>query len=76
MSWSSSAILSIRAWMLRPHRFSLIVILTANGTPLPAAAQGTLADYVRADGLGNRLHGLVVDIAERPSWIGETTGFW
>ena len=59
-----------------PHRFVLILILASICTPLPAAAQGTLADYVRADGLGDRLQGLVVDIAERPSWIGEANRFW
>ena len=59
-----------------PHRFALILILTAICTPLPAAAQGTLADYRRADGLGDRLQGLVVDVAERPSWIGEANRFW
>ena len=59
-----------------PHRFILILVLTSICTPLPAAAQGTLADYVRADGLGDRLQGLVVDVAERPSWIGEANRFW
>jgi len=58
-----------------PHRFDLILIL-ALCTPLSAAAQGTLADYRRADGLGDRVQGLVVDIAERPSWIGDTSRFW
>ena len=59
-----------------PHRFILILILSSICTPLPAAAQGTLADYLRADGLGDRLQGLVVDVAERPSWIGEADRFW
>ncbi len=59
-----------------PHRLAPILILAALCAPLPAAAQGTLADYRRADGLGDRLQGLVVDIAERPSWIGETSRFW
>ena len=59
-----------------PHRFALILILTSICTPLPATTQGTLADYARANSLGERLQGLVVDIAERPSWIGETTRFW
>ena len=59
-----------------PHRLALIPILAALCAPLPAAAQGTLADYRRADGLGERLQGLVVDIAERPSWMGETGRFW
>ena len=59
-----------------PHRFILILILSSICTPLPAAAQGTLADYRRADSLGDRLEGLVVDVAERPSWIGEANRFW
>ena len=59
-----------------PHRFILFLILSSICTPLPAAAQGTLADYRRADGLGDRLQGLVVDVAERPSWIGEANRFW
>ena len=59
-----------------PHRFALLLILTPFLTPLPTTAQGTLADYARANSLGERLQGLVVDIAERPSWIGETTRFW
>ena len=59
-----------------PRRFALILTLAALCTPLPATAQGTLADYQRANDLGDRLQGLVVDIAERPSWIGETTRFW
>ena len=59
-----------------PHRFALTLILALLLTPLPATAQGTLADYARANSLGERLQGLVVDIAERPSWIGETSRFW
>ena len=59
-----------------PHRFALLLILTPLFTTLPATAQGTLADYARSNSLGDRLQGLVVDIAERPSWIGETTRFW
>ena len=59
-----------------PHRFILTLILTSICTPLPAAAQGTLADYLRADSLGDRLEGLVVDVAERPSWIEEANRFW
>jgi dipeptidyl aminopeptidase/acylaminoacyl peptidase len=44
--------------------------------PCPANAQGTLADYIRSDSLGERISGLVVDDAERPSWIGESSRFW
>ena len=58
------------------HRLAPILILAPLLAPLPAAAQGTLADYARSNSLGERSQGLVVDIAERPSWIGETSRFW
>ncbi len=44
--------------------------------PGPAMAQGTLADYERADSFNARTRGLVVDVAEGPNWIGETSRFW
>ncbi len=59
-----------------PHRLAPALVLAPLLAPLPAAAQGTLADYARANSLGERLRGLVVDIAERPAWIGETARFW
>ena len=58
------------------HRFVPILILAPLLAPLPATPQGTLADYARSNSLGERLQGLVVDIAERPIWIGETSRFW
>ena len=51
--------------------FSFIVV-----SATPALAQGTIADYQRALGLRERFTGLVVDVAEAPSWIGETSRFW
>ena len=59
-----------------PPRFAPPLLLALLLTPLPAAPQGTLADYARSNSLGERLQGLVVDIAERPSWIGDTSRFW
>src|SRR5690348_14783882 len=41
-----------------------------------ALAQGSLADYERAEGLRGRLEGLAIDIPERPSWIGSTSRLW
>jgi len=41
-----------------------------------ASAQGTRADYERADSFNARTRGLVLDVAEEPSWIGETNRFW
>ncbi len=43
---------------------------------LQATAQGTLADYIRADSFNARTRGLVVNVAESPNWIGDTHRFW
>ena len=52
------------------HAIVLPAFLTA-----AAHAQGTLADYVRADSFAARASGLVVGVAEEPNWIGETDRF-
>src|SRR5688572_27232144 len=39
-------------------------------SPRTAPAQGTAADYARAEGLRGRIEGLVVDAAEAPTWVG------
>jgi dipeptidyl aminopeptidase/acylaminoacyl peptidase len=44
--------------------------------PTAASAQGTLQDYQRADSFAARTRGLVVGVAEEPSWIGESDRFW
>jgi dipeptidyl aminopeptidase/acylaminoacyl peptidase len=44
--------------------------------PARVDAQGTLADYERANSLRERFEGLVVDAMEAPNWIGETHRFW
>jgi dipeptidyl aminopeptidase/acylaminoacyl peptidase len=44
--------------------------------PAPARAQGTRADYVRADSFAARARRLVVGETELPRWIGETSRFW
>jgi hypothetical protein len=41
-----------------------------------ALAQGTLADYERAQGLTARSRGLVVNQPGAPNWIGESDHFW
>jgi dipeptidyl aminopeptidase/acylaminoacyl peptidase len=58
--------------------YSLVLLLTVFQFAMPPGArgQGTLADYLRADSLGDRIQGLVVDMAERPGWIGESNRFW
>ncbi len=44
--------------------------------PALALAQGTLADYERANGLRTKIQGLAVNIMERPTWIEKTSRFW
>ncbi len=39
-------------------------------------AQGTAADYERANRLRFRFHGLAVNIPEQANWIGKTNRFW
>ncbi len=39
-------------------------------------AQGTQADYARAQGLREKYQNLVFNAAEPPTWIGETNRFW
>ncbi len=41
-----------------------------------AFAQGTLADYIRADSFAAQTQDLVIDVAEGPHWIGESSRFW
>ncbi|MCX6576942.1 MAG: DPP IV N-terminal domain-containing protein [Candidatus Aminicenantes bacterium] len=45
---------------------------------LPAIiyAQGTRADYERANKLRDKFQGLAVNVPERTSWIGTTSRFW
>ena len=45
---------------------------------LPAIihAQGTRADYERANKLRDKFQGLAVNVPERASWIGTTSRFW
>jgi dipeptidyl aminopeptidase/acylaminoacyl peptidase len=42
----------------------------------PIAAQGTLADYQRAQGLQTKARGLVVNTPGAANWIGSTDRFW
>ncbi|MDQ3013920.1 MAG: S9 family peptidase, partial [Acidobacteriota bacterium] len=39
-------------------------------------AQGTLADYERANGLREKYVGLATNLPERANWIGQTSRFW
>jgi len=53
-------------------RTAITMILTAG----LAAAQGTLADYQRGQGLQAKARGLVVDVPGAMTWIGESDRFW
>jgi Dipeptidyl peptidase IV (DPP IV) N-terminal region len=53
---------------------SLLVLLFL--APTISRAQGTTADYDRAFAMRNKYQGLGISIAERPSWIDQTSRFW
>lgn len=59
---------------MRALRFVATASLIASA--LPVGAQGTAADYTRAEALRRRWDGLVVDAAEPGNWIGNTSRFW
>jgi len=53
-----------------------LVVSIGLGLPAQAGAQGTSADYVRANGLRARYESAAIDIAGPPNWIGNTNRFW
>ncbi len=55
---------------------AVIILLSLILRPSIAFAQGTPADYERADGLRAKLQGLAVNVMERPVWIEKTGRFW
>jgi dipeptidyl aminopeptidase/acylaminoacyl peptidase len=61
---------------LRTSAGLLGVAVILFGFPGAALAQGTLEDYVRAEGFAERTRDLVIDVAEEPNWIGEGNRFW
>jgi dipeptidyl aminopeptidase/acylaminoacyl peptidase len=63
--------MEIRSSLLKT---ALLICLLAQAVTIHA--QGTLADYQRANGLRMRLQGLATGIPDRPSWIGSTSRFW
>src|SRR5215470_1448862 len=44
--------------------------------PVSAFAQGTQADYERANGLRKKYSDLAIDIPEKATWIGSTSRFY
>jgi dipeptidyl aminopeptidase/acylaminoacyl peptidase len=53
-----------------------IVVSMGFGLPAQARAQGTPADYERANGLRARYESAAIDIAGPATWIGNTNRFW
>lgn len=62
----------------RAHQFwsmRAMIFLATYALPAIVHAQGTAADYMRADSLGRRFQNLVANVAERPGWI-DANRFW
>ncbi len=55
---------------IQPFLYLLLLL------PTFAFAQGTLADYERANGLREKFVGAVLNLPERPNWIEKTNHFW
>src|SRR5262245_14930904 len=61
---------------MRRHSIPLALIVAAVTTlPATSAAQGTTADYQRADTVAERTDGLVLDVPEAPHWLAGNR-FW
>ncbi|MGV3709950.1 MAG: DPP IV N-terminal domain-containing protein [Gemmatimonas sp.] len=67
----------MKTFAIRP---TLVPVLVACAGALTASngllAQGTAADYRLADSLPVRVNGKVIDVADAPNWIGQTSRFW
>jgi dipeptidyl aminopeptidase/acylaminoacyl peptidase len=55
-------------------RLPLLALLLA--LPAPLAAQGTAADFARAEGLRDRLKGTITGAVDQSGWIDSTPRFW
>jgi dipeptidyl aminopeptidase/acylaminoacyl peptidase len=55
-------------------RFSSLAFVVL--IPAAVVAQGTAADYKRAEDLNKKYQGLAVDIAEAPHWLPSSTKLW
>ncbi len=58
-------------WQIITFCLSLIML-----APALSYAQGTLADYERANGLREKYLGLAINLPERANWIEQTSRFW
>jgi dipeptidyl aminopeptidase/acylaminoacyl peptidase len=54
----------------------IFLLLLSGLAPLTAFAQGTSADYERANGLKAKYESAAIDIAGPATWIGNTHRFW
>src|SRR5262245_7062527 len=64
---------------IKHSKMILVIALLLQSTTLNPGeirAQGTLADYERAEGLRARLQPLAINVPERATWIGSTSRFW
>ena len=61
-----------------PRALRALLVTSALALPCPAAltAQGTAADFARAEGLRDRFRGLVVDAVDQTGWIDSTPRLW
>ncbi len=59
-----------------PSNAAGLILLLLTMVPGAVWGQGRQADYERADSFDARTRGLVVDVAQEPHWIGETSRFW
>src|SRR4249919_206405 len=55
--------------------YAAIAVVALSGAT-PAFAQGTAADYARANGLRAKYEGLVVNVPGPATWIDKTDRFW
>jgi dipeptidyl aminopeptidase/acylaminoacyl peptidase len=61
--------------MYRHSIASGLLVAALTSLPATSAAQGTAADYQRADTVADRTDGLVLDVPEAPHWIASNR-FW
>jgi len=59
-----------------PSNAAGLILLLLTMVPAAVWGQARQADYERADSFDARTRGLVVDVAQEPHWIGETSRFW
>src|SRR5262245_35336939 len=64
------------ASMTRDSYFQAVLLSLLLVATLTARAQGTLADYERADGLREKYQGAAINLPEKANWIGKTSRFW